>query len=154
MADAGEPPHPNPYQAKVPDADDIRRVLEVADQTVHRSLVRTLVYTGLRVGESLGLRWLDVDLENKVLYVRQTARRERGRGIVFSAGDGLGNADQPGLPERKRVDFGDDAYDSMPYRGLHKRREEDRPAPLPGALPAGTAADPQAWPECTQEAPM
>lgn len=33
---------------------------------------------GLRRGEIVGLRWVDVDLENRVLYVRQQTQRRRG----------------------------------------------------------------------------
>ncbi|MEV7705067.1 site-specific integrase [Mesorhizobium sp. B2-3-3] len=33
---------------------------------------------GLRRGELVGLRWTDVDLENRVLYVRQQTQRRRG----------------------------------------------------------------------------
>ncbi|QPP08350.1 site-specific integrase [Streptomyces bathyalis] len=33
---------------------------------------------GLRRGEIIGLRWTDVDLENRVLYVRQQVQRRRG----------------------------------------------------------------------------
>ena len=36
------------------------------------SLARLLVFTGLRVGELLALRWRDVDLEHRVLRVTQT----------------------------------------------------------------------------------
>lgn len=35
------------------------------------SLVRTLLYTGLRVGEALALRWRDVDLDAGVIVVRR-----------------------------------------------------------------------------------
>lgn len=33
---------------------------------------------GLRRGEIVGLRWSDIDLENRVLYVRQQTQRRRG----------------------------------------------------------------------------
>lgn len=33
---------------------------------------------GLRRGEIIGLRWSDLDLDNRVLYVRQQAQRRRG----------------------------------------------------------------------------
>ena len=36
------------------------------------------VTMGLRRGEIVGLRWSDVDLENRVLYVRQQTQRRRG----------------------------------------------------------------------------
>ncbi len=33
------------------------------------------LYMGLRIGELCGLRWADIDLENKVIYVRRTIQR-------------------------------------------------------------------------------
>jgi integrase len=37
-----------------------------------------LVATGLRLGEALGLRWADVDLEHQTVLVRRTVRRREG----------------------------------------------------------------------------
>ncbi|MEU2080394.1 site-specific integrase [Streptomyces albus] len=37
------------------------------------------VTMGLRRGEIVGLRWSDVDLENRILYVRQQTQRRRGQ---------------------------------------------------------------------------
>jgi integrase len=41
------------------------------------------VLVGLRRGELLGLRWVDVDLNEGVLRVRQTVQRLQGAGLVF-----------------------------------------------------------------------
>ena len=38
---------------------------------------------GLRIGEALGLRWSDIDLEQGRLQVRCALQRQRGRGLVF-----------------------------------------------------------------------
>jgi integrase len=70
------------YHPRILDVDDIARILDVADKTRYSVLVRLLVYTGLRVGEALGLTWDSVDMERGVLFVRQTARRERGIGVT------------------------------------------------------------------------
>ena len=43
------------------------------------SLFLTMLGTGLRRGEALGLRWSDVDLDHAVLTVRNQLRREPGR---------------------------------------------------------------------------
>jgi integrase len=40
-------------------------------------LLRTAIYTGLRLGELLGLQWQDVDLEENVLHVRRQWTRSR-----------------------------------------------------------------------------
>ena len=38
---------------------------------------------GLRIGEALGLKWNDVDLDTGRLQVRRALQRQRGRGLVF-----------------------------------------------------------------------
>jgi integrase len=43
-----------------------------------RVLVRLLAYGGLRVGESLALRWSDVDLPRGMLMVRQSVEDSTG----------------------------------------------------------------------------
>lgn len=53
---------------------EIGRLLNAADEP-WRSLYEVAVYTGLRRGELLGLRWRDVDLEAAVLHVRRSLGR-------------------------------------------------------------------------------
>ena len=61
-----------------------RRILEGADLVkllahagIYRPLFELLAFTGLRIGEALGLRWGDVDFEAGVLHVRQQLGRDR-----------------------------------------------------------------------------
>jgi len=42
-----------------------------------------LLTTGLRLGEALGLKWSDIDLENHTLTVQRALQRRRGGGIGF-----------------------------------------------------------------------
>lgn len=45
-----------------------------------RPIVTTLAYTGLRIGELIHLRWVDVDLEKRVIHVRvQEEWKPKGR---------------------------------------------------------------------------
>ena len=44
----------------------------------------TLVATGMRKGEVLGLRWQDLDLESGIIHVAQTAGTVHKKGTVFS----------------------------------------------------------------------
>lgn len=46
-------------------------------------LITTAVFTGMRKGELLGLRWQDVDLADGVIRIQQTLGRLPGRGWVF-----------------------------------------------------------------------
>jgi integrase len=58
----------------IPTKDEIRAMLTAAQGQAHALLV-TAIFTGLRASELRGLRWADVDLDNKVLEVRQRADR-------------------------------------------------------------------------------
>jgi len=51
--------------------DELGRFLDAAAADRLGSLFEVMVWTGLRRGEVCGLRWVDVDLERKVLRVRQ-----------------------------------------------------------------------------------
>jgi integrase len=53
-----------------------------ADQPIG-ALVAVLLASGLRLGEALGLRWDDVDLERRRLFVRSTLVRVRGQGWLL-----------------------------------------------------------------------
>lgn len=48
-----------------------------------RPLLIILGTAGLRIGEALGLRWIDVDVAGRRLVVRQALQRRRGVGLVF-----------------------------------------------------------------------
>ena len=62
---------------------DVGALLAAADGDGIGPLVRTAVYTGLRRGELLGLRWRDVDLDGATAHVQQVAQRLTGQGMTF-----------------------------------------------------------------------
>ena len=47
-------------------------ILDNLKYTHYGNLYKALLYTGCRIGELIGLRWCDVDLFNKVLYIKHT----------------------------------------------------------------------------------
>ncbi len=47
-------------------------------------IITVTLVTGLRRSEILGLKWEDIDLENKYLYVRRSVGRAYKYGIVVS----------------------------------------------------------------------
>lgn len=59
--------------------EQLREFLDVAEQTEQRWYVAlyTLAFTGLRVGELLGLRWDDLDFEQQLLSVNRTVTAGR-----------------------------------------------------------------------------
>jgi integrase len=73
------PPNGNRRSAYEWSDDEIQALLEAVDaraakreaQQDYSTLMRTAVYTGLRLGELLGLQWQDVDLDDGVLHVRR-----------------------------------------------------------------------------------
>ena len=72
--------------------DDERRVLTRDEQKTFKEYAKDSLYsnayclvleTGLRAGEVGGLKWEDVDLENKVLYVRRTLLQDAKKGGFY-----------------------------------------------------------------------
>jgi len=51
---------------------EVLRVREVIDSTPLRAPLTLLLYTGMRLGEMLGLRWSDIDFENESLSIERT----------------------------------------------------------------------------------
>lgn len=60
-----------PYSLTLADG---QRLLELSKATEIGPLITVLAYTGLRLGEALGLRWRDVDLDGATLHVNQTRK--------------------------------------------------------------------------------
>jgi integrase len=50
---------------------EVAKVIEAADEP-EKTLVAVLAYTGIRLGESLGLKWRDIDFENNCIRVERT----------------------------------------------------------------------------------
>lgn len=82
-ADAVEPPRPERHEMQVLTAEQVRLLLEAAQDTPWYVPVLLAVTTGMRRGEILGLRWSDVDLEAGVVSVRQTLQTSRELGLAF-----------------------------------------------------------------------
>jgi integrase len=70
-----EKPRWTPGRVGILDGDGLSRVLDHAGS--YRSLLTFLAYTGLRIGEALGLCWADVDFEAGVLRVHRQLSRYR-----------------------------------------------------------------------------
>jgi integrase len=68
----------------VPSRDEVRAMLNNAEGR-WRALLVTAVFTGLRSSELRGLTWDNVDLDNRLIYVRQRADRWNSMGEPKSA---------------------------------------------------------------------
>ena len=75
------------------DTDSVHRVLAAAKGTVWYPIFHLDLYTGMRRGEILGLRWKDVDLNLLVLYITQA---------IHQLDDGCVNFQEPKTPRSWR----------------------------------------------------
>lgn len=78
-ADAVAPPRPVDRQPmRYLEPDQVRQLLDAAEGDPLHALYVTAVYTGLRLGELLGLAWSSIDLDAGVLTVRVGLSRTGG----------------------------------------------------------------------------
>jgi integrase len=84
VAKAVDAPRYDRTEIATMDADDVHRLLSEAHGTMYYSLIHLAVFTGLRRGELLGLRWKDVDLDLADLSVSQVLHRLPGKRTVFA----------------------------------------------------------------------
>ena len=80
-----EPPRPRHQELRTLSRVETRRLLEVADveDSSYGDAVTIALHSGLRMGELLGLRWEDVDLENGRLAVRRALQYVPSEGIIY-----------------------------------------------------------------------
>jgi len=94
--EAVDPPKPQSEEIKPLDADQAKALLKAARGDRLEALYVLAVTAGLRIGELLGLKWEDVDIERGVLHVRRTLstaksgptfttpKNEKGRSIKLT----------------------------------------------------------------------
>jgi len=82
--DGAQPPKPVDKEMKSLNPEEISYFLKVAEKSPfpYYYLFRTMLYTGLRRGEALGLTWGNLDLELCTLCVSQTLYRINGKYVV------------------------------------------------------------------------
>jgi integrase len=81
--DAVTCPRRGRHEMSVLTADQAYRLFESTASDPLHALWVTLASTGLRIGEALGLKWDDIDLEERTLSVRRAIQRQPGKGLVF-----------------------------------------------------------------------
>lgn len=83
-ADAVEPPRPVRTEMRVLGPEGVASLLEAcAEEPTLRMAVYLAVSTGLRLGELLGLKWSDIDLEARSLQVVRSLQYISGQGLRF-----------------------------------------------------------------------
>ena len=58
-------------EARALTIEEQKKFLEIAKNTSNYNQFAFILQTGLRTGELIGLRWSDVDFENKLIHVRE-----------------------------------------------------------------------------------
>jgi len=71
-------------EMKILMADQVGVFLDAAKDTKYEVVYWLAITTGMREGELLGLKWSDLDWENKRLQVQRQVQRVRDVGLVFS----------------------------------------------------------------------
>jgi integrase len=82
VADAVDPPRPPRPAITTLAPDDIPKLFAAAENTPYHDVFYTALYTGLRLGELLALRWRHINLDLCSLSVVQSLYR-RGEGYVI-----------------------------------------------------------------------
>jgi integrase len=80
ICDRVEIPRAQKHDVNPLTGEQVRMLLDVAKGHKFEACLCVAATLGLRRGELLALHWSDVDLENRLLYVRYTLTREPGKG--------------------------------------------------------------------------
>lgn len=77
-------PRPEPYKANVMSEEEFNLLLNVAREhdPFMFVFICTVLYTGLRISEALGLTWPEIDFQNKIINVVRKVVYKRGHGII------------------------------------------------------------------------
>ena len=94
VAELVDPPRPAKPKISTLTPEEADRFLDAARETSYYVFFSSLLYTGLRRGELLALKWRNVDLDKGHLYVVETA---------YKLGDGRYIIKEPKTPHSRRT---------------------------------------------------
>ncbi len=66
------------------DPDDVKRLLSIIDRTRDRAMVTVLLRTGMRIGELLNTKMLDLHLKDRRIDIYEGAKNRLGRVVYLS----------------------------------------------------------------------
>ena len=86
-------------------AEDIDEIISQLPKLKRQdqALLAILIYTGMRRGEMLGLRWEDIDFTEGMIYVQRSVRFKSNRPVVGETKSEAGNRGIPLLPELREI---------------------------------------------------
>lgn len=83
VADAVETPKKNPTEIEYMKKHQVHHFINAIKGNYDYPVILAAIYTGMRQGELLGLRWQDVDLEAGIIYIQQQAQYLPDKGFYF-----------------------------------------------------------------------
>ncbi|MGB9792512.1 MAG: site-specific integrase [Thermacetogeniaceae bacterium] len=84
VAEAVQALKPKRPEIKVPPLEDVERLLEAAKNSRDYAAICTAIFTGMRLGELMELKWEDIDLNAGTIAVRCTLQRPLNVGLIFT----------------------------------------------------------------------
>ncbi len=65
------------------DDKQVKYLIELLDEAPiqYKTMIITLIYTGMRLGELCGLEWKDVDFDNEIITIKRTSQYTKEKGI-------------------------------------------------------------------------
>jgi integrase len=89
---ATTPPKPNPEEIHPLNAEQAKQFLEAARGNRLEALYVLAVTAGLRIGELLGLKWEDIDLDGEALHIRRTRSQAKAVPTFTTPKNGKGRS--------------------------------------------------------------
>ena len=81
--DAVTPPRPQDREMRALRPEEVRLLLVACDDPDLRAVIHTAIATGLRLGELLGLRWADLDLDGGTAAITRAAQYLPATGVTL-----------------------------------------------------------------------
>ena len=96
-----KPPKVIKKEAKYLDDEQVKIMFEKLEHVPikWRTIIKLFVYTGLRRGELVGLKWDDIDFQKQLLHVRRATQIVKGKGLVDTSTKTTGSMRAMKLPE-------------------------------------------------------
>ncbi len=118
-AASADPPKVRQEEIKPLDTDQTRVFLDAAHGEKYEALYVLSLTCGLRMGEALGLKWSDIDLEARTLRVNRQLQRTRKDGdksgsLVFS---------EPKNASRRTIDLPQRTLEAL---GIHRKHQLEK----------------------------
>ena len=83
IADAVTPPKQVKREIEYLRREDVHKFIACIKESSDYPVILAAIYTGMRQGELLGIRWKDVDLKAGIIHVRQQLQYITGKGYFF-----------------------------------------------------------------------